>query len=165
MALLDRVVSNVHACGIEIATVGNALPSNITGWQPFYNSLFEAADFVPANTTFASVFFDEESVSSTAGTSFKQRAVFSFPEHDAQRSERIAFLFKIKFVKFKFTSGRDLVIGRNDFEQNTLPTITVKSNGNMCFVTVESVSISPAGFTPRIDAFGLPTFVPLTLVL
>ena len=161
---LDRVKSNVHACAIEIAFTGIANPSVIEGWQPFYNSIFEASDFQKAYASLSSIDFGEESATTAAGTYWKQKASFRFPENDEYRSERIALLHKIKFVKFKFTNGRDLIIGRNDFNQNTLPSIKNASDGQLCQIDVESQSIFPSGFTPNPNTYGLPTFIPLSLV-
>lgn len=163
-APFDKVNSNVHACGIEICFSGDAVPSTITGWQPFYNSLFDGADFSKFYASLSSIDFSEESASTAAGTSFKHTISWRFPENDSMRAERIALLHTIKYVKIKFTNGRDLVVGRNDFNQNAKPIIKTVSNGRLCGVTIESLSITPAGFTPRIDAFGLPTLVPVTLI-
>ena len=164
MAVLDKVFANVHACAIEFAFEGEATPSAIEGWQPFYNSLFPEVDFQKAYATFPSITFEEESVTSSAGTSYRQKVTYAFPEHDSQRAERIALLHKLKYVKIKFTGRLDLVIGRNDFNQNARPNIKTVSNGQTCGVTIESMAIFPAGFTPRADAFGLPTLVPITLI-
>lgn len=164
MVLLDKVLSNVHACSIELVFEGDVVPSNITGWQPFYNSLFENATFEKAYASLSSIFFSEESIPSAAGTSYKQKLTWRFPEHDANRSERIALIHLIKFVKFKFTSGLDLIVGRNDVFQNAKPIIKVSSDGQLCVVEVETTSIYPAGFTPNPNAYGLPTFIPLSLL-
>lgn len=164
MAILDKVISNVHICGIEVAFEGSAVPSTIEGWQPFYNSIFEGADFQATYATFPTIFFEEESQTTAAGTSYIQKATYRFPEFDSQRAERIALLHQIKFIKCKFDNGLDLVIGRNDYDQNTKPEIKTVSDGQMCGVSVQSVSMTPAGFTPRLDAFGLPVLVPITLM-
>jgi hypothetical protein len=164
MSLLDRVITNVHACGIELAFQGEASPSHIEGWQPFYNSIFEGATFEKAYASMSSIFFEEQSVSSPSGPLYTQKATFRFPENDKFRAERIALIHQIKFVKFKFTNRLDLVIGRNDITTNSTPTIKVSSDGQLCQVELETKSIAPAGFTPNINAFGLPTFVPLSLI-
>jgi len=164
MVLLDRVLSNIHACGIELVFEGDVVPSNITGWQPFYNSFFENATFEKAYASLSSIFFSEESIQGPAGTYYKQKATWRFPEHDANRSERIALIHLIKFIKFKFTSGLDLIVGRNDVFQNSKPIIKVSSDGQLCVVEVETTSIFPSGFTPNPSAYGLPNIVPLSLL-
>lgn len=160
--LLDRVLSNVHACAIEIATQGNSLPSNIEGWQPFYNSIFVNADFQTCYASLQSIDFNEEGTSTASGPLYKQKLTWRFPENDQYRADRIAFIHKIKFVKFKFNNGTDLVFGRNDVDQNSPPNIKTSSDGQLCIVELETQSIFPSGFTPNFDAFGLPVFIPLS---
>jgi len=162
--LLDKVLSNVFACAIELSFNSNAVPSNIPGWQPFYNSTFINYDFQKAYATSASIFFSEESSTTPSGPSYKQKLTWRFPENDKNRAERIALIHQIKFVKFKFTNGLDLVVGRNDVNQNAKPQIKTSSDGQLCQVEVETISMVPAGFTPNLNSFGLPTFIPLSLI-
>ena len=161
--ILDKVISNVFACGIEVAFTGDASPSDITGWQPFYNSIFLNATFNKAYASISSLEFGEESETSVSGVSYNQKVTWRFPENDPQRSERIALLHTIKYLKFKFTNHSDYVLGRNDANQNTKPVVKVSSNGRLCQVEVSSKSIYPSGVTPNLNWFGLPTFIPLTL--
>lgn len=161
MALLDKVLSNVHACGIELAFVGDTIPSNVDDWQPFYNSLLVATDFQKAYASVSSIEFNEEGISTTAGPSYKQKLVWRFPEADSKRAERIALIHKIKFVKFKFTNQKDLIFGRNDINQNSFPNIKTTSNGRLCQVEIETQSIFPSGYSPIGDIIGLPVFIPL----
>jgi hypothetical protein len=160
--LLDKVLSNVYARAIELSFQGNAVPSTITGWQPFYNTTFATTNFSKSYAAISSINFFEESVTSAAGVSYKQKISWKFPYNDAHRSERIALIHQIKFVKLKFTNKQDLVIGRNDYNQNTLPTIKTSSDGQLCVVEIETQSIFPSGFTPNIGSFGLPCFIPVT---
>mgnify|MGYP003406115187 FL=1 len=161
--LLDKVLSNVHLCGVEISFNATVKPSDISGWQPFYNSTFDNYDFQKAYASLSSIDYGEESVESNAGTSYKQKIAFRFPNSDKNRASRIELLKKVKFIKLKQTNGLDIVIGRNDSAQNCKPKMKVKQNEQMCEVSFESLSISPSGYTPRTDAFGLPSLIPLTL--
>lgn len=163
MALLDKVTSNVYACGIELSFNASVLPSTIAGWQPFYNATFSNNDFQRAGTTPFSINFGKESVKTPAGVKYTQKAVFKFPENDKYRSERIALLQTIRFVKLKFTNYQDIIIGRNDFNQNTLPNIKSSSDGQFCIIEVTSISIFPSGFSSNPSLFGLPSLIPLTL--
>jgi hypothetical protein len=162
MQLLDRVVSNIHLCGVELSFTSTVVPSNITGWQPFYNSTFQNYDFQKAYASLASINFDEESNESSSGTSYKQKVTFRFPNSDSQRSNRIKLLEKVKFIKLKQTNGLDIVFGRNDFNQNARPKMKIKQNEQICEVSFETSSIFPSGYTPNINAFGLPVFIPLS---
>ena len=162
MQLLDRVLSNIHLCGVELSFNATVVPSNIDGWQPFYNSTFQNYDFEKAYSSLASINFDEESNDVNAGISYKQKVTFRFPNSDAQRSNRINLLGQVKFIKLKQTNGLDIVFGRNDFNQNARPKMKIKQNEQLCEVSFETTSIFPSGYTPNLNAFGLPVFIPLS---
>lgn len=164
MAILDKVISNSFICGIDVCFDGSLSPSTIAGWQPFSNSIIENGSFDKLYATFPSVNFAEESEPSAAGTVYNQKVVFSFPEKDAQRSERIALLHQLKFIRLYFADGLVILIGRNDFTQNAPPKIKYGSNGNNAQFEVSTESIMPSGFTPRPNAFGLPTLIPFSLI-
>lgn len=161
MQLLDKVLSNVHLCGVELSFDATAIPSVIAGWQPFYNSTFENYDFKKAYASLSSIDFSEESAESNPGISYKQKVTFRFPNSDSQRSKRINLLGKVKFIKLKQTNGLDIVFGRNDFNQNAKPKMKIKQNEQICEVSFETSSIFPSGYTPNFNAFGLPVFIPL----
>lgn len=161
LQLSAKVKENVHICGVEIAFNGKSKPSIIQNWQQLYNSIFEDADFQKVYAGLSSLQFAEESVNSPAGIYYKQKTTFRFPTTDAFRAERLVLFTKIKFLKLKFTNGLDLVVGRNDFEQNTKPKIEIKTNEHLAEIEVSTSSIFPSGFTPNLDIYGLPTYVPL----
>lgn len=163
MQLLDKVSVRSFICGVELAFFANAIPSNIVDWQQFYNSTFENNDFEKAYAGKSTISFLEEGVASPSGTFYKQKVTFRFPVTDKQRADRIALLQQIKFLKIKITSGLDIVIGRNDYFQNTRPVVTPKTNEHFCEVEIAAVSIFPSGFTPNYDAYGLPSLIPVTL--
>jgi hypothetical protein len=150
-------------CAIEISLVGNALPSRLEGWQPFYNAIIQNSSFKNAYASISSIDYIEESVASTAGTSYKQKVTFKFPATDQYRSERIALFHKTKFVKITLSSGTVLLVGRNDISQNALPVVKSKSNTHLCEIDIETQSIFPVGFSLRTSNFGLPVFLPLNL--
>ena len=160
MVALDRIRTNANICSIEIAFKGISIPSVLEGWQPFYNSTFDDADFTQAYSTLSSLEFAEEKINNAAGPSYKQKVVFRFPANDAQRTERIVLLEKIKFVKLNLTEGQSILIGRNDYNQNKLPEIGIKTNHHFCEVSIEALSISPSGFVPSSN-FGLPSLIPV----
>lgn len=160
--ILDKVLTNINCCGIEVAFAGVSVPSVISNWQPFYNETFIDDDFQKAYSSISKINFSEESVTTAAGTYFKQKVEIQFPATDRYRAERIALLHKIKFIKVKLNDGSILVIGRNDIAQNALPSIKSKSNEHLCGIEVEVQSISPAGFTPNINS-GIPEYIPFTM--
>lgn len=160
--LLDKVRTNVNCCGIEVAFKGTSVPSTISGWQPFYNETFTDADFQKAGASISSIRFSEASAETNGNKFYKQKVVWSFPHNDPQRAERIALLHKIKFIKVHLSDGGSIVIGRNDVKQNAFPNIKSENNQNLCEVTIEVSSIAPAGFTPNLNQYALPSFIPLT---
>jgi hypothetical protein len=163
MELLDRAKINVRICGVELAFNGQLTASSIPEWQPFYNSAMVETDFSKTYVGIASVAFEETSEEIAAGTLYKQKIVFAFPNADGNRSERIALFSRIKFVKLKLSDGRDIVIGRNDYVQNARPRVKIEANIQKGSVSVETVSITPSGFVANAQAYQLPSFIPLTL--
>lgn len=165
MEVLDRVTVNPNICGVELAFSGELTAANIPDWQPFYNASMFAMDFSKTYIGLGSVAFAEESDESPAGTSYKQSVTIRFPSTDKNRSERIALMDKVRFVKLKLTNGLDLVIGRNDFTQNARPRIKTKTNIKTAEAVFETVSIFPSGFVSDANAVGLPTLIPISLYL
>ena len=163
MELLDRAKVNVRICAVELAFNGQLTAASIPDWQQFYNSAMVQADFSKTYVGLASVAFEESSEELSAGTLYKQKVVFSFPNADGNRSERLALLSRIKFVKLKLSDGRDIVIGRNDYKQNARPKIKIEANIQKGSASIETVSITPSGFVANSSAYQLPSFIPLTL--
>ena len=163
MQLLERVKDNPNICAVELGFNGELLASNIPDWQPFFNSSMLAIDFSKTHIGLGSVAFAEESDKSPAGPSYKQSVIIRFPVADKNRSERIALMNQVRFVKLKLTNGLDLVIGRNDFEQNARPRIKIKTNTKTAEAEFTTVSIFPSGFVANPDAYGLPTLIPISL--
>lgn len=163
MELLDKVKVNPNVCGVELGFSGNLLASSIPEWQEFYNSYMENIDFKKTYIGLGYVQFEEQSAESPAGVSYKQKVSIRFPSTDSKRSERLALMQQVRFIKLKLTNGLDLVIGRNDYQQNARPKIKTQSNTQMGEITFETVSIVPAGFVANAQAYGLPTFIPISL--
>ena len=145
--LTDRVADNVHICGVEIALVGKAIPSINPVWQRLYNSIFEDDDFQKVYAGLSSLNFSEESVNTSAGMYFKQKVTFRFPTTDNLRADRMMFFSKIKFIKLLLTNGLEIVVGRNDFEQNAKPVVEIKTNEQLAEVEVNTSSIFASGYT------------------
>ena len=163
MELLDRVNINPNICGVELAFSGEITAANIPEWQPFYNSVMDATDFTKTYIGLGSVSFSEESQDGAAGTSYKQSVAIRFPATDGNRAERIALISKARFIKLKLSSGRDLVIGRNDFLQNALPKIVTKTNIKTAEAVFETVSIFPVGYVATPDLILSAALIPVIL--
>jgi hypothetical protein len=160
----SRVSTLPNICGIELAFTGTLKPSNIEGYQLFSNSIPQGTDFQKAHYGKATVNFEEKSETSSAGTSYRQKLSIRFPASDKDRADRIAQIHNVKYIKIKFSNSKDLVLGRNDFEQNARPKVKTDVDERLAQVEFETVSISPAGFMPAADGFGLPTLFPISFI-
>jgi hypothetical protein len=163
MAILEKVKSVPNICEIEVAFNGELVPSSIPDWQQFFNSTMLNLDFTKTYIGLASVDFSEESVTTSAGTHWKQNIKFRFPATDKNRAERLQLFTTVKYLKIKFNNGLDLVLGRNDFYQNTSPKHQIKSTAKLAEVEFETLSIVPSGFVPNPSAYALPTLIPISL--
>ena len=163
MQILDRIRTNPNICGVEISFDGVSNSSIIAGWQPFYNQTITGS-FAKASAGLSTFDFAEESNLTPSGYLYKQKATFRFLSSDKNRAERIALFHKLKFLKINLTNGLAIILGNNDFFQNTAPIIKTKSNAKFCEVEIACQAIVSAGYTPSYDIFGLPTFVPINLV-
>lgn len=154
-----------NVCDILVSFSGELTPSKIDGWQRFYNSIGVDIDFFKLYFRKASVSFNEKSSNGSSGVFYNQKLTLSFPEKlNDFRADRIAELHKIKFVALNMSNGKSLIIGRNDFKQNTSPKIEVQTNNKITQLSVECQSIFPTGYTPDANAFGLPTFFPVSFL-
>ncbi|OIQ22026.1 MAG: hypothetical protein BM557_01210 [Flavobacterium sp. MedPE-SWcel] len=160
---LDKVKALPNICGIEISTTGTMLPATIEGYEPFYNTIPSGADFKKTYTGKAAVAFREESTESNAGISYKQKLTIQFPVSDKARAKRLAYMQQVKYIKIVLSTGKNLLLGRNDFEQNIRPQVTIKTDERLGQVTFNTVSIFPTGYTPSLDT-GLPAMFPISFI-
>lgn len=163
MVSLDRVRVNPNICGVEVAFNGELTAANIPDWQQFYNSSMFAVDFTKTHIGLGSVSFGEESQQSDAGPSYKQTVTIRFPSTDGNRAERIALMQRVRFIKLKLTTGRDIVIGRNDYKQNARPKIKTETNIKTAEVKFQTVSIFPSGFVSNPVLIGSQALIPVIL--
>ncbi|MES2487572.1 MAG: hypothetical protein V4581_16700 [Bacteroidota bacterium] len=161
--LLARVKSLPNICGIQFAFDGSLIPSTIPGYQQFYNALESDTDFEEAYFGRGSVSFIEESAESAAGISYSQKLSIQFRVSDGYRADRLVLLHNAKYIKIRLSNLKDMVIGRNDFEQNARPRIKVQTDERLGQATFETVSIFPTGYVPNPQAAGLPEFIPIDL--
>ena len=170
MSIFQKIKINPQICGIELDFNGELSPENSKATQNFYNSAGVDNNW---NTTYfgkKTVSFSETSKTSRAGTSFKQTLKIKFPSNDSSRSDRIALIEKVKFIKLILTNDTNLVLGRNDFFQNKSPEVKISSTEKITTITFTTKSIFSIGF---IDALGedasafsdlLPHDIPITFI-
>lgn len=162
--IFSRVKQSPNICSIELAFNGDLVPSTLTGWQPFFNNLGVDCDFTKTYVGLGSVSFNEDMEQTKSGELYKQKISIRLPSTDPLRAERLQLFKTAKYVKANLTNGLSIVIGRNDYHQNAKPKIAIKSNQKLSEIEFETVSIFPTGFIPNLDSYGLPSFLPLTLL-
>jgi hypothetical protein len=160
--LFEKVSSFPVVCTIYFGFSITVLPSVIDAWQPFYNNTL-SGDFTKAYFGKASVSFAETSETPAGGVQYKQKLTIVFPATDSNRALRMEQLHKVKYIKIELSTGKTILIGRNDYYQNARPAIKVESSEHLAQATFETISIFPTGFTPTKGLYGLPDGVPVGL--
>lgn len=164
MLISERVFSNPHICGIQLDVSGSEFASGKLDDQPFYNTNISNGDFKELYYSVGSARFQETSRELDGGVLYTQRINLKLPSNDQQRSLRLEELRKIKFLSLKFSNDQTVIIGRNDFFQNTAPNVRVSSNEKVTQVTFTSTSIFPVGFFENTAAYGFVYEFPVSFL-
>lgn len=138
--------SKVTVCGVNISFDAVLLPNQLPTWQLFYDSKIDSGNFIDTNSRNGGISFVEESQKSTAVTSYRQKITFRLLVSNPDKSIAIDLLHKTRAVKLILSNGKELIIGRNDFYQNTTPSVKTKNDHNICEVEIETQSIFSTGF-------------------
>ncbi len=164
--LLQKVSNEILSiCGIEFDFAGQLVPSFSEASQNFFDSANPNANWIDTYFSKSSLKFSEESKTEKAGIKYVQSLIWSFPNNDHNRSIRINELHKVKYIKLVLTDHSRIVLGRNDFFQNTPPSVRVVSNVNKTEVTFSVASIFPFGFLESLDQGGFfPVDIPITFI-
>lgn len=144
--ILDKVEHLPVTCSIEISVTGNAKQRIFSGIGNFYDSTSADVNFEDAYFGKGSLSFSEEMKPSNSGNVFRQKVIFRFPNNDLQRSERMDLLARVRFINIILSDGRKMIIGRNDIRQNARIRPEIETNERQAEITIESVSMFPAGF-------------------
>jgi hypothetical protein len=146
MEMLDKVKVKASICGIELDFDGQLTPDNSSAIQNFFNS--QSNGNVWNNIYFGktTVSFAENSKKSNAGISYNQTLSIKFPSKDTNRSNRLELFKFVKFIKIIFTDASEIIIGRNDYFQNTPPSVAINSTDKFSTVTFSVSSIFSAGY-------------------
>ena len=154
MLLSERVFSNPHICGIEVDLSAKEFASGNFDVQPFFNTNLSDSDFKKVYSSTGTVAFQETSNQGRPGISYTQNLTLKFPSMDKNRSQRIQELQQIKYISVKLSNGLALLLGRNDFFQNTRPKVGVQSNHKVTVVSVKTESIFPIAFFGNTVPYG-----------
>ena len=164
MLLTERVQANVTICGIEVDLSAKEFASGNFDVQPFYNSNLNESNFQKVYSSSGSIRFQETSEESVAGTAYTQNVTMKFPSFDNKRSQRIEELRYLKFISLKLNDGQSLLLGRNDFFQNTRPKISVQSSEKVTMVSMVTQSVFPIGFFGNTVPYGFSYQIPVSLL-
>ena len=164
MLISERVFSNPHICGIQLDVSGKEFASGTLDDQPFYNTNISQGNFKEVYYSNGSARFLENSSETKDGLLYNQRIELRFPSNDAKRSVRLEELRKVKFLSVKFSNDQIVLFGRNDFFQNTKPTVKVTSTEKSTQVEFRSSSIFPIGFFENTAAYGFVYELPVSFL-
>src|SRR5690606_33451885 len=139
------LVQNV--CEIQLATIATIKPAPNGSLQPFFNTYTETTAAKPVHFGKSSVALAQEGKTTKAGILWEQQLKLRFPNGDLLNAARIDEYCKVKFIYIKMGGGLVFFFGRNDFEQNSKPGISIKNTQNIVEVTYTSSSIFPIGLT------------------
>lgn len=134
-------------CGLLVAQNATVVPTHSAGaFQTFYDSSLVENDFTPIYNSVGKVSFTEQGQKTKSGHLFTQELVFRLPNGDTQRSIRLAQLLQSRFFAIALTTGKFLLMGRNDITQNASPVITSRSLPSTTEITVSTTTIHSTGY-------------------
>lgn len=146
MNFSEKVKEKPFICGIEFDFNGSLSPSSKAEFSRFYNSYENNNAFMKAYFSQRSISFTETSEHTNSGTIYNQKLSIQFPSNDLNRSLRIEMLKFVRFIKLKLNTGKEMVLGRNDFYQNAKPVLKTSSNLTITKAEFSTTSIFPMGY-------------------
>lgn len=146
MSLLNKVNNSPIICKIGFDFTGNLSAVNAKISQNFFNS--SGNQYTWKNSHFAkkSISYKELEKKTKAGSEFIQKLIITIPTSDENRSDRISIFKTVKFIKLELSNGQILVMGRNDFFNNSLPEVTTNSDHRSTRITFQTKTMFPLGF-------------------
>ncbi|RXG32031.1 hypothetical protein [Leeuwenhoekiella marinoflava] len=134
------------------------------GSKGFTDTILLEEAYQDVYASLSAIRFSQKSTPSRSGDSFAQQLQFQFPNGDKEMAARITEIKRAKYMILKLTNNEFMIIGRNDLEQNTRPTITSENNTRTTQITFEAQSIFPAGRFNDVSGKLLPALIPLSLL-
>ena len=147
MDLLQKPTLFQNVCEIQLATKATIKPAPNGSLQPFSNTYTENSTVKPIYFGKASAALAQEGNTTKAGMLYNQTLKIRFPNGDLLQSVRIQEYQAVKYIYIKMSGGLVFFFGRNDYEQNCPPKVTIKNTSNIVEVTYTSSSIFPIGLT------------------
>ena len=159
--LTEKSAEKPFICGLAYSTNSKSFPE--VGANGFVNTSLLAGIYDDLYASISTIAFNQKSTKTRSGVYFTRQLRLQFPNGDELMAARIQELLRARYMIIKLTNGRSLIIGRNDVDQNTRPTITIESNTRTTQVTFECQSIFPAGHFNDLSGKLLPQLIPLSI--
>lgn len=157
--LNDKTNVTPFVCGVRFSEDA----TTFLGTNP---SNFNDTGFIPGATediytSISSLKYVQTSKRTKSGQAFNQKFQFQFPNGDAFIAQRIEDILKARILIIYLTDGSRMLLGRNDYYQNTRPSITTSNNTRITQITFECNSIFPAGKYDVLSGNLLPQLFPI----
>lgn len=165
MSLLAKVTEAPFICKIALDFTGALTPFADEDFQNFFNSTGNQFTWLDTHFGRKRVSFSETEQLTKSGSVYNQRLQIVIPNADQEKTDRLAFIKKAKFVRMELSNGLILVMGRNDYFQNKPLEIVSSSNHQSYTIQFSTKSIFSIGYlrindvSPVID-FLVPTDIP-----
>lgn len=160
--LAEKSTETPFICGLYYSKGDKSYPA--IGPKGFTDTVLLEAAYQDVYASLSAIQLVQKSSSSRSGDSYTQQLRFQFPNGDTDMAARIQEIMRARYMIIKLTNKEFMIIGRNDLEQNTRPTITSENNTRITQITFESQSIFPAGRFNDVSGKLLPALIPLSLL-
>lgn len=122
-------------------------------YKTIHQGVYDEADpyFSSGSFNFAETYSESD-----AGGLYRQQATFRFPSNDVQRAQRIESYRKVKYLGLHLTDGSELIMGRNDIDQNRAPAVQINSGVHLTEVKLTTESIQPVILVRKTEGGGSP---------
>lgn len=164
MLLQEKTVDSPHICGIDLATTATESAAGNFDIQPFYNTNILEGNFSTVYFSKGSASFSETSSDTANGVVYTQKVSLKFPSNDIHRSKKLEELRSVRFMTINFSNNTKLLLGRNDFFQNTDPSVKISSNEKITTANFIFTSVFPAGFFENTVAYGFVYELPISFL-
>ena len=161
LELSQKVKVQPYICKIFMDNEGHAIPlAGSQIFQNFYDTQLESSNFKEFYNSKGKASFSEQSSDTRSGVIYTQTLTIQFPNGDLKRSERINTIKSLKFIGIGLTNGKSILLGRNDFYQNTLPKTKILSTEKTTSITFTVKSMITSGYLSVNTLGGFPYILP-----
>lgn len=158
-ALSQKSLSTPFICGVRFSNDPEiSLGTNPNNFNDVQLAIGATQDVY---ASISSLQYVQTSQRNKPGQEYNQKFQFQFPNGDTLIANRIEEIMTARVLILSLTDGSNMVLGRNDYYQNTRPTITSTNNTRTTQITFSCNSIFPVGKYTTLVASLLPQFFPI----